>query len=140
MSLINKKKYNIILFQGGLGDNGNGFIKTINLLHQNYLSKTIKIDEAIGMENFNVDNNSFYGLDANGYLSKSTSYTTKFNKSISDIVFKAKENANKVLLVRTALANSIDRIEEGALKYLGYDSILDQAKKIKIHNSSNKEL
>lgn len=131
MSSINKKKYKIMLFQGGLGDNGGGFIETVNLLHKNYLSRTIKINEAIDMKNFNVDNNSFYGLDANGYLSKSTSDMTKFNKIISDIVSKSKENVNKVILVRTALAYSIDKIKDGKLIHLPYDSILDQAKKLK---------
>lgn len=131
MSSIINKKYKVMLFQGGLGDNGDGFTETINLLHKSYSSRTIVIDNAIDMKNFDVDNDSFYGLDANGYLTKSTSLSASFNKQISDIVSKSKENANKVILVRTALAYSISGLKDGKIVYLPYDSILDQAKKLK---------
>lgn len=131
MCSINIKKYKIMLFQGGLGDGGTGFKNTIELLHKNYSSRTIIINDAIDMKNFNVNNNSFYGLGADGYLSKSNSDMTKFNQIISDIVSTAKRNANKVLLTRTALDLSISKINNGELSYLSFDSILNQAKKLK---------
>lgn len=128
---LNVKKYTIALFQGGLGDHGEGFDQTMTIL-KNKSSSIIKINEAIQMNNFDVEKQQFYNYDKDGYLKKSTSSLTNFANTIASIAEKAKENENKVVLVKTSLDQNIvgfDSIKKSN-KYLGFDSIENQSKKL----------
>ncbi len=57
-SIINNCKYKIVLFQGGLQDNGDGFKKTLELLEKSS-SDGLKYKTKIDMSDFNTKLNCF---------------------------------------------------------------------------------
>ncbi len=130
MSSLQKNKFTIVLFQAGLGDNETDFIQTINKLTNGFLTtiayKDINKsteDSFIDMSKFNCENNTFYGLDINGYLGKSASLMNDFRKQIANLVDTSKRYANKSVLVRTSLGKGVNFNDV-------YDSIENQRKKL----------
>ena len=128
-SLVIKNQKTIVLFQGGLGDRGEGFEETIDLLSKKS-SNMIKSNIFIDMKNFDINKNTFFGTDSSGYLSKQDNLVIEFNKKIANIVSLANNNLDKSILVRTSLSESIDSISNHEIIYFGFDSIRDQAAKL----------
>lgn len=128
-SIITSNYKTIVLFQGGLGDTGWGFLETIEKLASKS-SKMINSNIFIDMKSFDIKDNEFYGLNSSGYLTKQSSLAMKFNENIAKIVSLSNNNFFKAILVRTSLSESIDYIEKGKLNYLGFDSVKDQATKL----------
>lgn len=56
---VNTKKYTVVLFQGGLGDHGEGFDQTINLL-KSKTTAVIKYNATIQMHDYDVSKEKFY--------------------------------------------------------------------------------
>ena len=128
-SLTLKNKKTIALFQGGLGDIGDGFKKTINLLSKKSINM-IDSNVFFDMKTFNVNRNTFLGIDNSEYLSMQNALIMEFNKKIANIVALANSNLDKAILVRTSLSESVDTISNHKIEYLGFDSIKDQAVKL----------
>lgn len=128
-SIINTNKKTIVLFQGGLGDVGDGFVETVERL-KNWSTKMIKADFSINMKNFDVEKSEFYGLDSAGYLTKQNALAMEFNQKVASLVSLANSNLNKSILVVTSLSESIDSVSNGKINYLGFDSVNDQATKL----------
>lgn len=89
-SIISTKKYKIVLFQGGLADDGSGFDETINLL-KNASTDFLKYPLKIDMSNFNSEQGCFYS-NASGYYTKSSQALNDFKILIANIVTYAQEN------------------------------------------------
>lgn len=121
-SITLKEKYKIALFQYGLGDEG-GLDDTIDLLVKTS-SDVVKYPSKIDMSDFNTTNNRFYGINSDGYYTKSTAATIDFEALIAQIVQKAKNNPGKTILVATYLSHifntkcDLDTIENQAKKLI----------------------
>ena len=95
----------VVLFQGGLNDNGTGFDTTIDLLMQSSdgSSKFIKYEQVLDMRNLNPVTHIF-GTNT-GDTSNMTHLIseTHFHNVIEDIVDLGRANTEKIILVRTYL-------------------------------------
>ncbi len=109
-SIITKKP-TVVLYQGGLADEGYGFIGTVNKVVNKNTNKHVAYSDAnkssddtmIDMSNFDVQTNCFYGLDNNGYYGKSAILMSEFRNQIANIVTLLKDT-NKTVHVRTRLS------------------------------------
>lgn len=129
-SIVNNFKYKIVLFQGGLQDDGDGFKKTLELLEKSS-SDCLKYKTKIDMSDFNAPLNCFFGKFGE-YYSKSTQALIDFKILIADIVAFSKENKGKSILVSTFLNKAfkseynLDSIENQKIKL---NFIIDELKR-----------
>ncbi|MEG0994998.1 MAG: alpha/beta hydrolase [Bacilli bacterium] len=130
MSSILSKKYKVALFVSGLGSNEYFFDETIRKMKTEQPNLVIEYSGVIDMSDYNPNENQFYGL-SNNSLMPSSKALTSFCSKIANIVSSAKENGNKVILVRTKLGTKIKGINEKKIVYSSYDSIDNQALKLK---------
>jgi len=100
-SVISQKKYQIVLFQGGLADKGHFFDEAISALTATGLGFR-KYPERIDMTDYNSASGCFYRR-GNGYFSKSLYAENEFQTLIANIVECAKMNADTTILVHTYL-------------------------------------
>lgn len=100
-SVISQKKYQIVLFQGGLGNGGSVFLNTMDRLVETGLGFR-KYPEIIDMTDYNSASGCFYWR-GNGYFSKSLYAENEFQTLIANIVECAKMNADTTILVHTYL-------------------------------------
>lgn len=119
-SIVSFKKYKIVLFQGGLADDGSGLDKTMTLL-TNASSNFLRFPKKIDMSNFNPSQNSFYE-NTTGYYVKSIKALSDFKTLIANIVSFAMDNEGKTILVGTYLNkgyktnHNLDSIENQKIK------------------------
>lgn len=131
MSSIKTNSYKVALFVGGLGSDGSFFDPTITKLKIFGSSFVVEYPTIVKMNDFNTEKDRFYGVK-NGYLTQSSEALTEFNEKIAEIVQLSKDNPNKTVLVRTKLDYSIKGLDENNnIKYISYESIADQSKKLK---------
>lgn len=141
---VNSKKYTVVLFQGGLGDHGEGFNYTIDLL-KSKTTGVIKYNTTLQMHDYDVIKEEFYNYGKDGYLTKASNIVATITSQIAEIVNLSLNNPNKAILVKTSLDESVYSYDKNKkeTKYLGFDSIENQSIKLiylinKIKSLSNK--
>lgn len=115
----------VVLFQGGLNDNGTGFDTTIDLLLQSPqgTSKFIKYEQILDMRNLDPVTHTFAANNGNndGYTHILSEY--HFHSVVEDVVNLGRANSDKIVLVRTCVnrvylsnTNFLDTIENQKFK------------------------
>ena len=128
-SISATKKYRIVLFQDGLGDQG-GFDDTRELMKESN-SVFLKYSPRIDMSDYNPDDCHFYG-NVDGIYTRSEEAENSFKNNISKLVQCAKEHPNCTILVSTYLCHgfssihNLDSIKNQRIKLI---RIIDEIKK-----------
>lgn len=136
MSSVSNDKYTVVLFVPGLGYDGEYFDATIQKLKQSsykvkeyVYSSSEGIESDINMKDFDVERNTFCGINQ-GYYSQNATLNNRFDIRISSIVSLALTNPNKAILVRLSL-QYYPYYSNGDVRYKSYDSILNQSLKLR---------